>query len=74
MKKLQKSLDKQLCGVCGGIANYLDVDPTLVRVLWAVLTLFSSAFPGVMIYLALAICMPKAPELMKAPELIEEKI
>ena len=68
MKKLQKSLDKQLCGVCGGIANYLDVDPTLVRVLWAVLTLFSRAFPGVMIYLALAICMPKAPEL------IEEKI
>lgn len=56
MKKLRKSFDSVLCGVCGGIAEYLDVDPTIVRVLWALAVL--GAGVGVVAYIVLAILMP----------------
>lgn len=59
-KKLTKSNDRKLCGVCGGIAEYFEVDPTLVRVLYAVLSLFSAAFPGFVLYLILCIIMPSS--------------
>lgn len=55
MKKFTKSLNKKLCGVCGGIAEYFDIDPTLVRVLYAGLTVFSACFPGVLLYIILAL-------------------
>ena len=59
-KKLYKIEDgKKLCGVCGGIAEYLDWDPTLIRLAWLVATIFSAGFPGFIIYLFLWICMPK---------------
>lgn len=48
---------KMICGVCGGIAEYFDVDPTLVRVAWAIATLCASL--GFWAYLACAIIMPK---------------
>ena len=48
-KKLVRSANKVLAGVCGGIADYFDVDPTLIRVLYAVLSLFSAAFPGLLL-------------------------
>ncbi|MDR1123891.1 MAG: PspC domain-containing protein [Elusimicrobiota bacterium] len=60
-KRLYKSDSKMLCGVCGGIAEYLDLDPTLVRLAWAFLTLFTCAFPGIILYVAAAIIMPKKP-------------
>ncbi len=60
MKKLMKSSNKTLCGVCGGIAEYFDLDPTLVRVGYAALTVFSAAFPGCMLYLIMALVMPSA--------------
>lgn len=56
MKKLRKSFDSVLCGVCGGIAEYLGVDPTIVRVLWALAVL--GAGVGVVAYIVLAILMP----------------
>jgi phage shock protein C len=58
-KQLVKSTyDKKIAGVCGGIAEYFDVDPTLVRVIYAVATVFSAAFPGIILYILLAIIMP----------------
>ena len=40
-KKLYKSnIDKKLCGVCGGLAEYLNIDPTVVRLLWVLAALF----------------------------------
>lgn len=57
-KRLKKSSDKKICGVCGGVAEYLGIDPTVVRALYAALTLFSAAFPGVILYFVLAIIMP----------------
>ena len=57
-KKLTRSADRILGGVCGGIAEYMDVDPTVVRVGYAVLTLFT-AFCGVLLYPVLWIIMPE---------------
>ena len=61
-KKLTKSNDKKISGVCAGLAEYFDVDVTLVRVLYAVLTFFSAAFPGVILYIIMALIMPKADQ------------
>ena len=58
-KRLFKSDDKKLAGVCAGLAEYFDLDPTLVRVAYAFLTVFSAGFPGVLLYIVLAIVMPR---------------
>lgn len=57
-KKLTKSYNKTFSGVCAGIAEYFDFDPTLVRIAYAFLTLFSAGFPGVILYIIMAIVMP----------------
>mgnify|MGYP003509758680 CR=1 FL=1 len=62
MKKLQRSSNRVLAGVCGGIAEYLDIDPTVVRVLYAVLSLFSAAFPGLILYLVLMLLIPNGEQ------------
>ena len=49
-------------GVCGGLAKWLGLDPTIVRVVYAALTLLSAAFPGIIIYILLWILMPREPE------------
>lgn len=56
MKKLHLSSDSVICGVCGGIAEYLGIDPTIVRVLWA-LAVFGAGV-GLLAYFVLAIIMP----------------
>ena len=48
---------KMVCGVCGGVAEYFDLDPTWVRIGWAVVTLLGSV--GFWLYLVCAIVMPK---------------
>ncbi len=57
-KKLCRSENnKIICGVCGGIAEYFNVDPTLVRVGWAIISAFAGA--GILAYIVAAIIMPK---------------
>lgn len=59
-KKLYRSRDERMIwGVCGGLAKYFDVDPTLVRVLW-VLLLFLGGW-GILAYIILAIVVPLEP-------------
>ena len=53
---------KMIAGVCGGLAEWLGWDPTLVRVLYVVGSIVSVAFPGILVYVILWIVMPKAPE------------
>lgn len=61
-KKLQRSsTDCMLGGVCGGLANYFDFDPTLVRVAYVLLSV-CTAFSGVLAYILLMIIMPKEQE------------
>jgi phage shock protein C len=54
--------DRILGGVCGGIAHWLGWDPTLVRVLYVLISLFSAAFPGTLVYIILWIFMPLSQE------------
>ncbi len=62
MKRLfRNSDDSKIFGVCSGIANYLGVDPTLVRVV-AVILLFISAGLAIPAYLVIAVIMPEKPK------------
>ncbi len=53
--------NKMIAGVCGGLAEWLGWDPTVVRILYVLVSIFSAAFPGILVYLLLWIIMPKAP-------------
>jgi phage shock protein C len=56
-KRLYKSsTDKKVCGVCGGIANYFDVDSTVIRLIWVIFTLAGGS--GLIAYIIAAIIMP----------------
>lgn len=57
-KKLRRSQDQILGGVCAGLAEYFDLDPTVVRIAYVLLTVFT-AFSGVIIYLVLLLLMPR---------------
>lgn len=57
MKKLYKSYtDKKLCGVCGGIAQILEIDATIVRVIWAISTIFFGV--SIFLYFLCALILP----------------
>lgn len=63
-KRLYKSTrDKKLCGVCGGIAEYLNADPTVVRLITVLISLIGG--PGVLAYIIMAIVMPDDTEIMQ---------
>ncbi|MBQ8850826.1 MAG: PspC domain-containing protein [Oscillibacter sp.] len=53
---------KMLCGVCGGLARYFDVDPTIVRLIWAAVSI-ASVGTGLLAYLVAAAIIPKDPGL-----------
>jgi len=50
--------NRMIAGVCGGLANWLGWDPTAVRILYVLISIFSAAFPGILIYIILAMVMP----------------
>jgi phage shock protein C len=49
---------KMIAGVCGGIAEYFDLDPTIVRVAYVLVSILSVAFPGILAYIVLMFVMP----------------
>ena len=57
-RKLTRSNDRMIAGVCAGLAEYFGLDITVVRVAYALLTVFT-AFSGVIVYLILMIVMPE---------------
>jgi phage shock protein C len=60
MKKLKRSKkEKMIAGICGGIAEYFEVDPTIVRVIYVLVSIFSIAFPGILVYIILWIIIPE---------------
>ncbi len=62
-KKLYKSsTNKTLAGVCGGIAEYFDVDPTWIRLAWVVVSLMGGS--GILAYIIAALIIPDAPAQM----------
>jgi phage shock protein C len=69
-KRLYRSIsDRKLAGLCGGLGEYLDCDPTLVRVAWVVLT-FLSAGVAVLAYLVLIFIVPREDELRSPAKVV----
>lgn len=62
MALMRSRRNRMIAGVCGGIAESLNWDPTLVRVLYVVVSVLSAAFPGLLVYLVLWVVMPEARE------------
>ena len=61
IKRLYRSgNNRMLGGVCGGIAEYLDVDPTVIRLIWVIATVFFGI--GLLLYIAAWIIMPRNPK------------
>ncbi|BDC35649.1 PspC domain-containing protein [Candidatus Methanoliparum sp. LAM-1] len=62
-KRLYRSKkNKIIGGVCGGIAEYLDIDPTVIRIIYVLLTIFTEFLPGIIVYLLLWLIIPNEPE------------
>ena len=58
-KRLVRNVqDKKIAGVCSGLADYLDIDPTLVRALWILFTLLGGS--GIIAYLILWLIIPES--------------
>jgi phage shock protein C len=61
MKKLRRSnKNRMIAGVCGGIAEYFDMDPTIVRIVYVLVSILSVAFPGILVYLVMWIIVPRS--------------
>ncbi|WP_288636188.1 PspC domain-containing protein [uncultured Limosilactobacillus sp.] len=70
-KKLTKSKNKVFLGVCGGIADYLGVDPTIIRLIAVVLIACTGFFPLTIIYLVAAVIMPDYQEASKHDDAVD---
>ena len=57
MKRLTKSNNRMICGVCGGIGEYLGIDATVVRLLWVLFSVMGGA--GLLAYIIAAIIIPE---------------
>jgi phage shock protein C len=62
---MRSSRDKKIAGVCAGLAEYFDLDPTLVRVLWLLAVFFAGT--GFLVYIILWIVLPIAPASVSIP-------
>lgn len=62
MKQLYLSSDKKFLGVCGGVADYLNIDPTLIRIAVACLAIYTAIIPALIVYVVLSFVFPQQPE------------
>ena len=61
-RSLRRSRDnRMLAGVVGGLAEYFDIDATLARIIFVIVSVVSAAFPGIFVYVILWVLMPEAP-------------
>jgi phage shock protein PspC (stress-responsive transcriptional regulator) len=58
MKRLLLSTDKKISGVCGGIGDYYNLDPTLIRLGWIIMTVITGIVPGIIAYIVAAVIIP----------------
>jgi phage shock protein C len=61
MKLYRSHDDRRVAGVCGGLAKHFDLPSSRMRTVWVLGTLFSAAFPGLFLYLALWYLLPEEP-------------
>lgn len=55
---LRSTTNRMICGVCGGIGEYFKIDPTVIRLIWVILS-FCSAGSGLIVYILAAVIMPE---------------
>ncbi len=68
IKRLYRSRnDKILGGVCAGIAEYLEIDPVVVRLIWVIATLFSMGL-GILVYIIAWIIIPEGPKVASSKQ------
>ena len=61
MKRLKRSNKQRIiAGVCGGMAEYFNMDPTMVRLIYVAVSILSVAFPGILVYIILWIVVPES--------------
>jgi len=69
-KRLMRSVtDRKIVGVCGGVADYLDMDSSVVRIIWVLLAIFPIPLSAVLGYLVAWLVMPEAPVVVAGPAL-----
>lgn len=56
-KLMRSSMNRMVCGVCGGIGEYLGIDPTVIRLLWVIFTFCGGC--GIIAYIIAAIVIPE---------------
>ena len=62
-KKFYRSnTNKIFAGICGGMGEYFEVDPTIIRLFWLVIILLTGVFPGLIAYILALFIVPKRPE------------
>lgn len=61
-KLLRSRSDRMIAGVIGGLARYFGLDITVLRIIYVLVSLFSAAFPGIIVYLILLVVMPLEEE------------
>jgi phage shock protein C len=72
-KKLYRSREHRiLMGLCGGVGKYFDVDPNLIRLAYAVVTVLTGVFPGVIAYVLGALIVPSEPIVIREETIILE--
>ncbi len=66
-RRLYRSRDRVVAGVCGGLGAYFNLDPVLIRVIWACLTLFSAVIGGILVYIIFWIATPEEGDAASGP-------
>ncbi len=62
MKRLYRSRDNRVfAGIIGGLGDYMDVDPVILRLVWVIITVFTGVFPGLIIYFFAIFLIPLKP-------------
>jgi len=56
----RSSTNKVISGVCGGFAEYFNIDASLVRIIWLVFSVFSAGFGGLIVYIACVVILPES--------------
>ena len=61
-RRLRRSIsDRQITGLCGGVAEYVDIDPTVVRLFTVITIVFTAIVPGILAYFVASFIVPSAP-------------
>ena len=55
----RSSTNKVFAGICGGLGEYFDIDPTVVRIVWLLVVIFTGFFPGVLAYIVAIFIIPE---------------